>query len=85
MSDLIHVKGLSDLGKALATLTAKLEKNIMRGALRAGGNVMRDDARTNAARATGALAKGIKTSTNAKGGKVYAKVRTTGKHSYINH
>jgi len=85
MSDLIHVKGLSDLGKALATLTAKLEKNIMRGALRAGGNVMRDDARTNAARATGALAKGIKTSTNAKGGKVYAKVRTTGKHSYIAH
>jgi HK97 gp10 family phage protein len=84
-ADTIHVRGLSDLAKALSTLTVKLEKNILRGALRAGGNVMRDDARKNAARAAGLLAKGIKVSTNAKRGTVYAKVRTTGKHSYIAH
>jgi HK97 gp10 family phage protein len=84
-TDTFHVKGLADLGKALSTLPARIEKNVMRGALRAGGNVMRDDARTNAAKATGLLAKGVKVSTNAKGGKVYAKVRTTGKHSYIAH
>jgi HK97 gp10 family phage protein len=84
-TDTFHVKGLADLGKALSTLSVRIEKNIMRGALRAGAAPMRDDARANAAKATGLLAKGIKVSTDAKRGMIYAKVRTTGKHSWLAH
>ena len=41
-----HVQGLSQLNDALQTLTDKIQKNIMRGALRAGAKVMRDHAKT---------------------------------------
>lgn len=84
-SDTFHVKGLSDLGKALGMLPLKIEKNVMRGALRAGAAPIRDEARKNAAKATGALAKGLKVSTNVQRGTVYAKLRTSGKHGYIAH
>lgn len=83
MNDTMHVKGLSDLAKALATLPMRIEKNIMRGALRAGLAPVSDHAKTNAAKATGALARGLKVSTDSRKGKVYAKLRTTGKHDYI--
>lgn len=36
MRDSIHVKGLSDLAKFMDELSAKLQKNVMRGAMRAG-------------------------------------------------
>lgn len=85
VSDTIHVKGLAALGKALGTLPLKIEKNVMRGALRAGAAPIRDEARKNAAKATGALAKGLKVSTNVQRGMVYAKLRTSGKHGYIAH
>lgn len=85
MQDTFHVKGLSDLGKALGTLPLKIEKNVMRGALRAGAAPIRDEARKNAAKASGAMAKGLKVSTNVQRGTVYAKLRTSGKHGYIAH
>lgn len=84
-SDTIHVKGLSALGQALGTLPLKIEKNVMRGALRAGAAPIRDEARKNAAKASGAMAKGLKVSTNVQRGTVYAKLRTSGKHGYIAH
>ncbi len=40
-----HVKGLSDLQKMLDTLPAKVEANIMRAALRAGANVIKEEAK----------------------------------------
>lgn len=83
MQDTRHVKGLSELGKALASLPLKIERNILRGALRAGMSPIRADAKHNAAKVTGALASGLKVSTSAKRGMVYAKLRTTGKHDYI--
>lgn len=83
MDDTFHVKGLSELGKALATLTPRIERNVMRGALRAGMKPMRDHARTNAAKATGALARGLRVSTGGRRGRVYAKLKTSGKHDYI--
>lgn len=83
MDDTFHVKGLSDLGKALASLPIKIERNVMRGALRAGMKPMRDHARTNAAKATGALARGLKVSTGGRRGRVYAKLKTSGEHDYI--
>ena len=41
MSDDIRVQGLAELHKALQTLPARIEANIMRGALRAGANVVK--------------------------------------------
>lgn len=83
MQDTFHIKGLSELGKALATLPVKIEKNVMRGALRAGMKPMRDHAKNNAAKATGALAKGLRVSTDGRRGRVYARLKTSGKHDYI--
>jgi HK97 gp10 family phage protein len=83
MQDTRHVKGLADLGKVARALPIKIECNILRGALRAGMAPIRADAKHNAAKATGALASGLKVSTSAKRGTVYAKLRTTGKHDYI--
>lgn len=83
MQDTSHIKGLSDLGKALATLPAKMERNVLRGALRAGMKPVQLAARDNAAKATGALAKGLRISTDGRKGKVYARLKTSGKHDYI--
>lgn len=55
--DLVNVKGLSDLAKALDTLPAKIQNNLMRGALRAGAKLVMAEAQHTAAFAdrTGAL------------------------------
>ena len=83
MSDLVHVKGLDDLQKLLDTLPAKLEQNVMRGALRAGMKPVRDAAKSGAAKATGALAAGLRVSVKARAGKVTASLRAAGKHGYL--
>ena len=83
MQDTFHVKGLSALGKALATLAPRIERNVLRGALRAGMKPVQLAARSNAAKATGALAKGLRISTDGRKGKVYARLKTSGKHDYI--
>lgn len=83
MQDTIHVKGLAELGRVLQELPVKLERNVLRGAMRAGVNPMRDHARMNVAQASGLLAKSLKVSTRSQGGKVYAYLRTSGKHSYL--
>jgi hypothetical protein len=84
-----NVKGLSELQAVLNTLPAKLERNIMRSALRQGANVIMQQARANlsinGSVDSGLLRKGIKVSTSAKGGTVIAKVRATGPHAYIAH
>ena len=41
----IRVKGLSELNAALQTLPAKIEANVLRSALRAGANVIKDEAK----------------------------------------
>jgi len=83
MNDLIHVKGLSDLGKALQTLPDKLQKNVLRGALRAGMKPVRVQARANVVKQSGVLAKGLKVSTNSRGKMVYSKLKTSGAHDFI--
>jgi HK97 gp10 family phage protein len=41
----VRVKGLADLNKFLQQLPAKMEQNVLRGALRAGANVIKDEAK----------------------------------------
>lgn len=92
MSDLTHVKGLAELQKLLDTLPAKLEANVMRGALRAGSKVILDEARRLVPVAlpnqknqlfyggrTGALRDSLRITTKIKGGKVTASVKAGGK------
>lgn len=83
MQDTFHIKGLAALGKALSTLPVKIERNVLRGALRAGMKPVQAAARENAAKATGLLARGLRISTDGRKGKVYARLKTSGKHDYI--
>ena len=83
-----HVKGLADLQKFLDELPAKLERNVMRGALRAGATQeLLPEAQANLLSAgavkTGELIAGLKVKTGARGGRVTASVVATGKHAYI--
>jgi HK97 gp10 family phage protein len=43
----VHVKGLRELAQMLQALPVKIEKNIMRGAMRAGANVILEQAKAN--------------------------------------
>lgn len=79
----IHVTGLADLQKMLDTLPAKIERNLMRGALRAGMNVVKPAAAAGVNSISGELARGLKVGTRAKGGVVYATLKAGGKHGYI--
>jgi HK97 gp10 family phage protein len=79
------VKGLKELQAMLDTLPAKMEANIMRSALRAGANVVKNEAQANVPVDTGTLRKGLKVSTRLKRGRVTASVRATGKHGWLAH
>ncbi len=66
----VQVKGLAELQRALDTLPAKIEQNIMRGALRAGIKVIAAAAAANAPQATGTLKLDMNVGTRAKAGTV---------------
>lgn len=100
MTGQVHVKGLAELQAALDTLTAKLQVNIMRGALRAGGKVIQQHAKSIApvepggtehpykkslGWEPGALRKSIKLSAKLQGGAVVAKVKAGNKQAYYAH
>lgn len=83
MAELTHVRGLAELQALLDTLPAKMEQNIIRGALRAGMKPIIDDAKRNVAVASGVLRDGLRISVRAKGGKVTASLKAGGKHGYL--
>lgn len=88
----IHVKGLSDLQKFMNRLPAKLEANVMRGALRAGVSQIKDAAVSNCPVGqpsaagvkryglhAGSLRDSIRVGSRIKGGRVEATVKVGGK------
>ena len=81
----IHVTGLSALNDFLQQLPAKVEANVMRGAMRAGMNVVKPAAQANLAKnsKSGLLAAGLKIGTKSRGGKVTASLKATGPHGYL--
>ena len=79
----IRVKGLADLNKFLQQLPAKVEQSVLRGALRAGANVVMAEAKANVPVDSGQLRDGLKVSTSSRRGRVTAKVKATGKHAFI--
>lgn len=83
----VHVTGLADLQRALDTLPAKIERNILRGALRAGAKVTLARAKDVAPAEkfgphAGALRAGLSIKTSSRGGTVKATVSTGGKAFY---
>lgn len=79
----VRVKGMRELNQFLQQLPVKLERNVLRGALRAGAKPVQEQAKRDAPRDTGKLAEGIKIGTKAKGGRVVANVKLTGPHAHI--
>ncbi len=82
MSD-ANIKGLDQLQALMNTLSVKIETNIMRSALRAGANVIRDEVRQSSPFKTGLLRKGIKVKTGSRRGVVTATIKAAGKHGYL--
>lgn len=82
MTDVV-VTGLSDLQKLLDSLPAKIEANVMRGALRAGIKPILEKAKSNAPVLSGELRDGLKIRTNSRRGVVTASIRATGKHAFL--
>jgi HK97 gp10 family phage protein len=72
----IHVKGLAELSKFLDALPVKIEKNIMRSALRQGAKVIQQQAIANVPVQSGELRKSLKIGTRVRGGTVTAAVKT---------
>ena len=76
-----HIKGLAELQRALDTLPAKIEANVMRAAMRAGAKVIAKEAAANVNSVSGALAASVRFGArpNAKEGKLLGYVRAGGK------
>ena len=83
MSDIKKFKGGAELQAFLDQLPAKIERNIMRSAMRDGAKVLHAEIKSNAPEDTGELRDGLKISTRAKGGKVRASVKAKGKHGFL--
>lgn len=81
MDDTVNIKGLKDLGTFLQQLPLKLEKNILRSALRAGARVIADEAKRNVPVKNGKLKASIRTGSNISKGNVEAYARAGGKSS----
>lgn len=80
--NLVNIKGGKELYDLLQTLPVKLEKNIMRGAMRAGAKVIADEAKRNVSVKSGALKKSIRISTKSKNGRVSASVKAGNKDTF---
>lgn len=83
MQDSTHIKGLSDLQRFLDQVAPNIERNYMRGALRAGMNVVKPAAEANIHSVSHLLAANLKLGTSAKGGVVTAYLKATGPHAPI--
>ena len=82
MAKNIHINGAEALAKVLAMLPANIEKNIMRGALRAGAKIISDEAKQNAPVDSGNLKNSFRLSTNRKKGEVSASVKAGNKKAF---
>lgn len=74
MAQIRNIKGGKELQAMLNSLPVKIERNILRSALRQGANVLRDEARANVNDVSGDLSRSIKTKVRAKRGEVTATV-----------
>lgn len=85
MDDLRNVKGLRALDTFLAQLPPKLQRNVLRGGLRAGMATVLPVAKDAIHSVSGQLAEGLKLGTRSPPGsdKVVAYIKTTGPHAFV--
>lgn len=85
MSRTIPVKGIKETMAFLEAFPMRIQKGAVRSGLTAAAKPVRDEARLNAARASGKMAKAIKTGSPKveEGGRVTIKVRLAGPHSFL--
>ena len=85
--DSIQITGLAELQQALQDLAVNVEKNCLRGALRAGQKVILAEAKRTSAFAddTGALRASLRITTNSRAGRVSAIVKAGGKKAFYAH
>lgn len=81
-NETFKLKGGAELQRMLNSLPAKIEKNIMRSALRAGARVIANEAKANVAVEDGALRRSIRVSARAKKGRVTASVKAGSKEAF---
>ena len=74
MATEFKVEGLAEIDKALKQLPAKIERNVLRGTVRAAAMVMRNSAKSMAPVNTGALKRSLRVSTNVRDGRVTAEI-----------
>lgn len=79
MAQNINIKGGKELQALLNTLPAKVEKSILRGAMRAGAIVLLNEAKNNVPLESGDLRDTLRVSTNARRGRVTASVKAGNK------
>lgn len=77
-----NITGGRELDAFLQTLSVKVEKNIMRSALRQGANAIKDEAKANVPVHLGELRRSIRVTTKAKGGQVSASVKAGNKKAF---
>jgi HK97 gp10 family phage protein len=82
MDDTINIRGGKELGQFLQSLPLKIEKNIMRAALRSGARVIANEAKKNVAVQDGDLKRSIRTGSNAKKGRVEAYAKAGDKKAW---
>lgn len=80
MNETIHVKGLAEIQAFLDQLPDKIERNILRGALRSGMKVVQPWVAQRIHSVSGELAAGLRLTTRARDGRVTASIKTTGPH-----
>lgn len=85
MNQYKNIKGGAELQKFLSDLPVKMEKNIMRSALRAGAKPIAEEAKANVSVDQGDLRGSIRVSTGAKGGTVTASVKAGNKNAWYAH
>lgn len=79
MAKQINITGGKELAEFLKTLPTKLERNVMRGAMRAGAKVVADEAKRNVPVRMGKLKKSIRVSSKSKRGEISASAKAGNK------
>lgn len=85
MADDRNISGGKALDDFLKSLPVKVERNILRSALRQGANVFKVEVRENIPVDSGELRRSVRVVTKAKGGKVTASVRVGNKRAWYGH
>lgn len=80
-----NITGGKELDELLKSLPLKIEKNILRSALRAGAVVLLAEARANVPRKSNALYKSLRVSTRLRKGQVTASVKAGNRVVYYAH